>query len=230
MLRHVGKRSPYPGTYLAGLWSSDVFVELIWFRRSANLGDLSRPKHYRAPSWSWAAVEGPIDFVSNAMNARFAEEAVIIHASCIPSSGNIYGPYKSGLIRLKTRILKLNLHFRPQPIHRYGELRDEEGIYGYNLSRQSGNGVIQLMADYDLTDGIAGHDPSSAGSLGEVFAARMGTISLAENTLRSFSLVLRKKKWRSVFERIGLVYQDFATDCQEEDWFSGVHPSVVEIV
>jgi hypothetical protein len=43
--------------YLAGLWERDLITGLRWSTR--------RPGHNlleRAPSWSWASVEGPIDF------------------------------------------------------------------------------------------------------------------------------------------------------------------------
>lgn len=44
--------------YLAGLWRSDVLAGLLWGRNPD--GVCTRPAVYRAPSWSWAAVEGPI--------------------------------------------------------------------------------------------------------------------------------------------------------------------------
>ncbi|KAI9704665.1 MAG: hypothetical protein M1820_005413 [Bogoriella megaspora] len=55
--------------YLAGLWSDDLAhgllwaVEDDWFRQSRDATFVyRRPKAWRAPSWSWAAVEGPVDY------------------------------------------------------------------------------------------------------------------------------------------------------------------------
>ncbi|KAF7361575.1 HET-domain-containing protein [Mycena sanguinolenta] len=45
--------------YVAGLWREWVFVDLLWTTH----GDMPlrpRPARYRAPSWSWAAVDSPV--------------------------------------------------------------------------------------------------------------------------------------------------------------------------
>ncbi len=52
--------------YLAGLWYSDTFlIDLLWetVEDSPESGDTrqhTRPKAYRAPSWSWAAIDGVV--------------------------------------------------------------------------------------------------------------------------------------------------------------------------
>ncbi|KAK1830907.1 heterokaryon incompatibility protein-domain-containing protein [Podospora conica] len=52
-----------PSEYLAGIWLADLVPGLLWHRRGNEV--LSRPGDgYRAPSWSWASVEGPVDFVT----------------------------------------------------------------------------------------------------------------------------------------------------------------------
>ena len=48
-------------TYLAGLWSFELLDWLMW-RRSRTSTSLARPKAYRAPSWSWASVEGEVEW------------------------------------------------------------------------------------------------------------------------------------------------------------------------
>jgi hypothetical protein len=51
-------------TYLGGLWRSDLELGLTWIAGAygtnpPNPGWL--PEKYRAPSWSWASIEGPVD-------------------------------------------------------------------------------------------------------------------------------------------------------------------------
>ncbi|KAK1991929.1 heterokaryon incompatibility protein [Colletotrichum falcatum] len=52
--------------YLAGLWEGDFATQLMWtseddYWRNPEIQS-RRPKKWRAPSWSWAAVEGPVMF------------------------------------------------------------------------------------------------------------------------------------------------------------------------
>ena len=48
--------------YLAGLWESDLKVGLLWCAARSDAPRLRRPLNYRAPSWSWAALDGHINF------------------------------------------------------------------------------------------------------------------------------------------------------------------------
>ncbi len=50
--------------YVAGLWSRTLLYDLLW-KVWAPMGPdeqhLSRPTEYRAPTWSWASVDGKLD-------------------------------------------------------------------------------------------------------------------------------------------------------------------------
>lgn len=62
--------------YLAGIWKSDLPNALLWNVLGSKHGDGKpsfRPADYRAPSWSWASVEGDISHVSSAIG-RIADE------------------------------------------------------------------------------------------------------------------------------------------------------------
>lgn len=45
-------------TYHAGLWRSSLDLDLLWRRKESTY--MTQPPQYRAPSWSWASLEGPI--------------------------------------------------------------------------------------------------------------------------------------------------------------------------
>jgi len=49
--------------YLAGLWKSSLLSQLLWSVKETELTDrpTTRPGFYRAPSWSWASLEAPIE-------------------------------------------------------------------------------------------------------------------------------------------------------------------------
>ncbi|EIW52281.1 HET-domain-containing protein, partial [Trametes versicolor FP-101664 SS1] len=44
--------------YLAGLWRDTLLIDLLWHKEEG--ADIPRPSAYRAPSWSWAAVDGKV--------------------------------------------------------------------------------------------------------------------------------------------------------------------------
>jgi hypothetical protein len=55
----------WSGQYLAGLWGQFLFDDLLWRRDVTSdfqpwLTLSLRPQKYRAPSWSWASVEGKV--------------------------------------------------------------------------------------------------------------------------------------------------------------------------
>ncbi|ESA42158.1 HET-domain-containing protein [Neurospora crassa] len=45
-------------TYVAGMWRTDLEAQLLWKRSGISPG--SRQGVYRAPTWSWASIDGPI--------------------------------------------------------------------------------------------------------------------------------------------------------------------------
>ena len=54
------KRTLFDDTYLTGLWKNHIVNQLLWMTyKNLNKG---HPKKYRAPSWSWASVNGKIAF------------------------------------------------------------------------------------------------------------------------------------------------------------------------
>ena len=48
--------------YLTGLWRSTLLTDLLWYALPDTSEGTSRAEVYRAPSWSWASVDGPLQF------------------------------------------------------------------------------------------------------------------------------------------------------------------------
>ncbi|KAI1746207.1 heterokaryon incompatibility protein-domain-containing protein [Xylaria scruposa] len=92
--------------YLAGLWRKTLLLDLLW----AVNNKCERPKAYRAPSWSWASVDGLIDAewrfdqlakpqdIDNARNLRMA--TVVDCRVTVASSLAPYGEVTGGLLIL----------------------------------------------------------------------------------------------------------------------------------
>lgn len=58
----LGRQPDLAGTYLAGSWKDQLPRQLLW---EITEDVQPRPTAYRAPSWSWAAVDGPISFLDH---------------------------------------------------------------------------------------------------------------------------------------------------------------------
>jgi hypothetical protein len=56
LAKNMQDTTSWEGEYLAGLWKNQLIDQLLW---STQYG-ARRSKDYRAPSWSWASVDGPI--------------------------------------------------------------------------------------------------------------------------------------------------------------------------
>ena len=74
----------FPDIYLAGLWASDLIYGLTWISQSPALCS-SKLSEYRAPTWSWASVDGPVWYFGNEESGyALREEIVISEANCSP--------------------------------------------------------------------------------------------------------------------------------------------------
>ena len=62
---HKDYKAGHRGKYGAGLWEADMPSALLWRSRSAQ-----RPSEYRAPSWSWASVDGHISYDSQELESE----------------------------------------------------------------------------------------------------------------------------------------------------------------
>jgi hypothetical protein len=99
--------------YLAGLWRENIGDDLLWFAYPERGSEAQRyytkkPVKWRAPSWSWASIEGPILFSKNSHIAKAeadAESATcwvdIISVECIPSSLDPMGSVAKGQLMIK---------------------------------------------------------------------------------------------------------------------------------
>ncbi|SPO07735.1 uncharacterized protein DNG_10430 [Cephalotrichum gorgonifer] len=110
--RHNGTTSealafdiPLNNRYLAGLWLEDLIQRLCWsIGRHAEPG--FRPQVYRAPTWSWASIEGDVDYPSG-MSDSTTDLALIqdVHID-LESPNNVFGRVKSGYLHLRATRLR----------------------------------------------------------------------------------------------------------------------------
>jgi hypothetical protein len=81
--------------YLAGMWRTELERNLLWSVDST----FRRPREYRAPSWSWASVEGRIEIPERrAKDKKDKVEIEILYASTQKKSADEMGQVVGGAL------------------------------------------------------------------------------------------------------------------------------------
>jgi hypothetical protein len=94
--------------YYAGIWENYMVMQLAW----DIVYPASKVTDYRAPSWSWASVNGSISYASSGLlRNRFSEfdkpECVVVSAFTTPKSDDsLYGEVTNGQLKLRARSRK----------------------------------------------------------------------------------------------------------------------------
>jgi hypothetical protein len=108
--------------YLAGLWRGPLPYQLLW--RVQDPGATRRPAEYRAPSWSWAAVEGEVKETFYVQQEDKVGKDVcvkIVEANVTTPSGDGMGIVTGAYIKLSGRLARGTLTTPPShPSSRWG--------------------------------------------------------------------------------------------------------------
>ncbi len=99
--------------YFAGLWEEDMVRGLAWSPNRSPGTKHYRPQTYRAPSWSWASIEGPIKFPSSSKEETKDETKTepdgtqlrVVSISVVPFRSDPYGMLKAGCLTVRGAIL-----------------------------------------------------------------------------------------------------------------------------
>jgi hypothetical protein len=95
--------------YYAGLWRNDLVRGLMWYCRAPSTDLRLRPTSL-APTWSWASVEGSINFIALGLET-FAHELVeVLDVQTAPVvAENRFGNLSHGRLKLRGRPVKICL-------------------------------------------------------------------------------------------------------------------------
>ncbi|KAI9666296.1 MAG: hypothetical protein M1821_004231 [Bathelium mastoideum] len=98
MKRALNTLRPYQShRYFAGLWEDKLLDGTIW----RVLSPAKRTKDYRAPSWSWASIDGVLEFRSDARDETKAIELATVREARTRYWGNLEtGEIKGGFLKL----------------------------------------------------------------------------------------------------------------------------------
>jgi len=111
--RHPGHR------YLAGLWANGLIDQLQWFVRGKELPIQARPT-WRAPSWSWAAVQTPVHYyflnrLRPSTESYSAATAEVLNCSVVSNNADPYVEVLSGTLQLLARSTQVSWKRIAQP-------------------------------------------------------------------------------------------------------------------
>jgi hypothetical protein len=85
------------GQYLAGLWRDErIEAQLCWRVEEPR----TRPLTWRAPSWSWASVDGPISYKTTQEGICDDSYAHVVDASVTPLAGDVFGELSAGTLHM----------------------------------------------------------------------------------------------------------------------------------
>ena len=133
--------------YCAGLWESGVRHSLDWIASNP-----SEPlEEYRAPSWSWAAVDSKVSFTDerslNEKTPVFAFEKVDVELL----SEDEYGQIKSASLTVRGHLLSLNSTQKPF----FFRNKDEDEVDALHEDPARATKPVQLEVT-DTTGGVVG--------------------------------------------------------------------------
>jgi hypothetical protein len=135
---------PSTGTYLAGLWKDRLASQLLWrvdpvFANGRFEYPSTRPDKYRAPTWSWAAVNTPQGITCGDITDE--EMLITVENPTVDlETDNEFGLVKGGQLYLRG-VLK---HIELKKLEKNGSVR-----YGWNLlSRGRGASPIKHTIVY----------------------------------------------------------------------------------
>lgn len=97
--------------YFAGLWHGDMHRGLLWH----GTGDFKVSPTYRAPTWSWASIDGPITYPSFGGSdavwhaaAQIKEVVTTARTDDVTATGQLTG----GHLRLSGTLITINVNIR----------------------------------------------------------------------------------------------------------------------
>ncbi len=237
--------------YLAGLWKENLLADLIWFSfvnstSEAPRYSTKRTKKWRAPSWSWASVEGPILFSNpnpfedvDANEGKFINWSHIISAECTPLSSDTTGTVANGKLIIKGRGRPASLKHRESGIgqetrHFTVKQVDTRSVHIDSNFTVDGH---EANVDYD----IVAHGLMEPNSDMSVYCLYIGGMSFVRRIfvkdLGDYDLRPVFKTWSlllccvddKIFERVGLLISEH-NDKEESQIRNSLDDCVITII
>lgn len=201
------------GKYLAGLWEMDLPSALLWqVNRELPECKVMRPSMYRAPSWSWASVEGPVTYKSQRTWATMTSDQERIAVECNFGRFNLEEVYvERRNLRVSNGFLRVSGDLLPVMV----DTRTTQPREGFiNIRSQMGATIGLLYPDIEI-DPITQHPlfclrirDEPGGSEVSISSEALPEIRGAgyDSEAMSMGLALRSQAGsKDCYERVGLI-------------------------
>ncbi|MCJ1361779.1 hypothetical protein MMC16_000879 [Acarospora aff. strigata] len=140
LAKELSHSSSRAGTYLAGLWKGPIVDQLLWSASNSTV----RSPVYRAPTWSWASMDGPIsprfnwsDIGPDGEKQTSRKMVEVLDATVVPKQGP-FDTVSSGVLRLSGPLLKFNLLPNNKPTKTVSDDLPEESME-FTISAERGH-------------------------------------------------------------------------------------------
>ncbi|KAK2780449.1 heterokaryon incompatibility protein [Colletotrichum kahawae] len=105
------------GSYIAGLWEEDLELGIFWsaaFFESNEVAALGRPSEARAPSWSWASVDGDVAFQHHKQGRRRKSAFKVLQAGASLGWDDPTAPKVDGFLKLRGPMAQMSYALDPE--------------------------------------------------------------------------------------------------------------------
>jgi hypothetical protein len=178
--------------YLAGLWRNWLPYHLLWYKEMP--ADTGRSVVYRAPTWSWASVDGeawshPISLMDGEAILVNIIEAVVQNAG-----SNDTGSVVSGRIKMRGMLKQTRLFY----LH-------EDEIYMLLFDGRGPKDTNDSIAYPDCAERSKDND--------ELWCVPVHRFEVEEGDWRIYGLILEKTPVKGEYQRLGAFKVDY-DDCK----------------
>lgn len=185
-----------PAIYLAGLWKGNMAHQLLWSVRQNRDLDIvyRRPDSWRAPSWSWASIEGTVHVQTL---TRFESKIQVVEAITRPLTVDPTGQVSFGKLVLSARLLhSMGIRTTPRTQDDY-----KKGFVN-GLKHEVYTAQLSYPFLYDFADDVAE-------GRADYTCLQGGSVSWWQGfNAEPFFLVLRRLPTRdTLYERVGVSWR-----------------------
>lgn len=237
-------QSRLQSAYLAGLWKDNLTADLLWYAYPASHDKAPRyytrkPVKWRAPTWSWASLEGPVRYLKPQEDYVLTSFVEIMSAECIPSSVDKLGAVSEGrlVVRGSTRPALLShkddceradtQHFsmlgidtRTRSITNHFKVEGQDANVDYDLIEQ---GLMEPNSDMSI------HCLHIAGAPFDRCIYYRSQRECANHPAYKMVFLLLRCVGDQIFERIGFLHCDYQ-DGKEKEVQNSLKENTVTLV